>query len=86
MIMIPPENRKYLIKKLKDGFDIRAACADAKITRSVLYKYFKENPAFRAEVDRVIATFAQRQEKSAKMNARHKLMHLKETLRNHKTL
>lgn len=82
MIMIPPENKKYLLKKLKDGFDIRAACSDAKITRSVLYKYFKENPSFRAEVDKVIKTFAQRQEKSAKMSARHRLMHLKEAVRN----
>lgn len=81
MIMLPPENKKWLLKKLKDGFDIRAACSDAKITRSVLYKYFKENPAFRAEVDKVIKTFAQRQEKSAKMSSRRHLMHQKETER-----
>jgi hypothetical protein len=80
--MIPLENRNYLIKRLKAGWDIRQACSDAKITRSVLYKYFKEFPAFRAEVDKTIATYVARQEKSDKMSKRRQLMHVKEMNKN----
>jgi hypothetical protein len=76
--MIPLENRNYFLKRLKAGWDIRTACSDAKITRSVLYKYFKEFPVFRAEVDKTIATFIARKEKSDKMSTRRTLMHVKE--------
>jgi isoprenylcysteine carboxyl methyltransferase (ICMT) family protein YpbQ len=82
MVMIPLENRTYLIKRLKQGWDIRTAAADAKITRSTLYKYFKEFPAFRADVDKVIATFIARKQKKDTLTERYNLMHLKEIARN----
>lgn len=82
--MIPLENRTYLIKKLKDGMDIRSACVEAKITRSNLYKYFKEVPGFRDEVDKTIKTFIARKEKSDMMSERRNLMHIKEIIRNRK--
>ncbi len=80
--MIPPENRHILIKRLKDGWDIRNACKMADITRSNLYAYFKEVPEFRAEVDKTIKTFVDRKAKKEMLDKRHVLMKNKEDIKN----
>lgn len=82
--MIPLENRTYLLKKLKEGMDIRNGCIAAKISRSTLYKYFKEDPEFKDKVNTTIAIATSRKEKSEKMKKRRNLMHVKETLKNRK--
>ena len=52
--MIPLSNREKFIKLIKQGMDIRSASKEASITRSNLYKYFKEMSGFRDEVDQII--------------------------------
>lgn len=82
--MIPPENLTILIKRLKEGWDIRNACAEAKISRSDLYKHFKEMPDFRDKVDKTIDTFNRRKQKKDMLSERHNLMKVKELSRNKK--
>lgn len=79
--MIPPENRAILIKKLKEGFDIRNACIHAKVNRPSLYEHYKEDPDFKIKVNKTIDTFNQRQETKDKMSARHVLRRAKQGLR-----
>jgi hypothetical protein len=82
--MIPLENRTYLLKKLKEGMDIRNACDEAKISRPDLYKCYKALPDFKDKVMQTIKVAAQRKQKSEKMSARHSLRKNKEILRNQK--
>ncbi len=81
-MMIPPETRALLIKKLKEGFDIRHACSYAKVNRPTLYEYYKVDPEFKIKVNKTIDTFNQRQETKDKMSARHVLRRAKQGLRN----
>ena len=80
--MIPLETRNYLIKRLKEGWDLRNACNDAKINRPTLYKYFKEDPEFKEKIQKTIDTVTRRAEKSKKMSARHELRKVKQEARN----
>lgn len=80
--MIPPENRAILIKKLKEGFDIRNACIHAKINRPSLYMHYKEDPDFKIKVHKTIETFSQRQQTRDTLSARHALRRIKQGLRN----
>jgi hypothetical protein len=82
--MIPLENRKLLIKNLKEGWDIRNACDRAHVSRSSLYAYYKEEPSFKEEVHKTIETFNKRKQKKDMLSARHALMKAKRNLKNKK--
>lgn len=76
--MIPLSNREKLIKLLNRGLDIRAACAEAKITRSNLYKYFKDFPAYRIEIDEAVKSFKEKQNAQLEKAAAEGLAKIKE--------
>ncbi|MES2225016.1 MAG: hypothetical protein V4478_03445 [Patescibacteria group bacterium] len=79
--MIPLENRNYLIKKLKEGMDIRNACDAAKISRPQLYACYKELPEFKSKVELTIRTAQQRSQTASKMAARHALRRQREDMK-----
>jgi|GEM_PF-4995141 len=82
--MIPLPNREKFIKLLKGGMDIRNACKEASITRSNLYKYFKEFPAFKDEADKYIEHAKLNAQTAKKLQEEANLMKIKKMILNRK--
>jgi len=82
--MIPLPNREKFIKLLKGGMDIRNACKEASITRSNLYKYFKDMPGFRTEVDAIVSEVSLKSETQKKLQEEANLLEIKKMILNRK--
>lgn len=52
--MIPLHNKELLIKNLKKGYTILEACKASQISKASLYRLFKTQPGFKADVERAI--------------------------------
>lgn len=52
--MIPLYNKELLIKYLQEGYTIIEACQAAQVSKASLYRLFKEQPGFKADVDRAL--------------------------------
>lgn len=82
--MIPLPNRERFLRLLKDGADIRHACKEASITRSNLYKYFKEMPGFREEVNAIIKDTAEHAKSLREKADADNLLKIKMMIKNRK--
>lgn len=52
--MIPLHNKELLIKNLKAGYTIIEACKASQVSKATLYRLFKEQPGFKADVEKAI--------------------------------
>lgn len=52
--MIPLQNKELLIKNLKAGYTILEACKASQVSKASLYRLFKTQPGFKADVERAI--------------------------------
>ncbi len=79
--MIPKENLAMFTRRLKEGWTIRNACNDAKISRPNLYAHFKEFPEFKEKSEKIIERYSTNQKKLTMLSARRGLMKRKEMVR-----
>lgn len=52
--MIPLHNKELLIKNLQKGYTIMEACEASQVSKASLYRLFKTQPGFKADVERAI--------------------------------
>lgn len=52
--MIPLHNKELLIKNLKKGYTILEACKASQVSKATLYRLFKSQPGFKADVEAAI--------------------------------
>lgn len=52
--MIPLYNKELLINNLKKGYSILEACKASQVSKASLYRLFKVQPGFKADVEKAI--------------------------------
>lgn len=52
--MIPLHNKELLIQNLKKGYTIIEACKASQVSKASLYRLFKTQPGFKADVEKAI--------------------------------
>lgn len=52
--MIPLHNKELLIQNLKKGYTILEACKASQVSKATLYRLFKSQPSFKADVEKAI--------------------------------
>lgn len=62
--MIPLHKKELLIQKLEQGMTLIDACTISKISRASLYRLFKEMPAYKILIDKIIEKTRVKKEKN----------------------
>lgn len=82
--MITLSQKEQLLKTVREGTDIRNACAELKISRASLYRYFADFPAYRKEIDDAAAAALKNEEMLQAKSDADRLLNVKNIVRNRK--
>lgn len=82
--MIPLPNREKFLTLLRDGYDIRNACKESGVSKSSLYRYFTEFPAFKKECDEAMELAVKDAEKRGQQEDVERLAKVKQIVLNRK--